>query len=304
MIPFAVGLVLAAIGGEMFVSGSVSLAQRLRIPSGIVAATIGAFASASPEFSVAIVAAVRGDPDISLGNAIGSNIVNLGLVLGITLLVKEIAVPRKTILRDFIAALAAPALMLALSLDGKLTRADGCLMLLIFGGWMAATVIEAARSRVDEPGQPLPKGWMTIAALATSVLLLAGAGKLLVEGALALSEALGLRAFVISSTLVAIGTDIPELAVSLAAIWRGRPDISLGAVLGSNVFNSLAVVGSAVVVRPFDAANSELRLGLAVGMLLLLCIWPSREGLIPRWRSAVLLGIYAAYVIAAGNLPQ
>jgi cation:H+ antiporter len=295
--PFVVGIVLAAIGGELFVTGAIGLAHRIRIPSGIVAATIGAIASASPEFSVAIAAAIRGDPGIALGNALGSNVVNLGLILGLTLAVTRIRISGRVIRRDFVAALAGPVLTLLLSFNGRLTRVDGGVMLLMFAIWIAATGLEAARHRANRQQQAPPNGLIMAAIFATSVLLLAGAGQFLVAAAIALGETLGLRPFVVSTTLVSIGTDIPELAVSLVAIYRGHPDISLGAVLGSNIFNSFAVVGSAALIHPFDVSNWGVRPGLAAGILLLLSIWPSRKGSIGRWRSSFLLGLYAAYVL-------
>jgi len=295
----ALGFALAAVGAEIFVRGAAGVAERMRVPPGVIAATIGAFASASPEFSVAIDAAVRGQPGVALGAAAGSNVVNIGVILGLTLLLSGGIIPRDMARRDLLVAASAPIVTLLLALKGTLTRVDGILLLVGFGLWLVANVIEVRRSRAAKPQERKSGARFPVVLFVIGLGLLAGAGELLVGAALDLGRLLRIDAFSISTTLLAVGTAVPELAVALIAAWRGHHDLSLGTLLGSNIINGLAIIGTVLAVHPFEVGNSGLRLALVCGAALVFCSWPSYAGLIPRWRAPVLLGLYLANVLIA-----
>lgn len=293
---FLAGLAAAAVGGDLFLRGVIELARALRVPPGVVGVTVAAFATSSPELAVAVTAAARGQPELSVGDSIGSNVVNAGLVLGLALLRAPLRVEGPSLARDRAAALAAPALTAALLADGALSRADAALLLAAFGAWLLTTVRGALRARdeepVDEAAQPLRTGIALVGGLAALV----GAGHLTVAGARGIGGALGLSAFTTGATLVAFGTSVPELATTLIAARRGHDDVSVGTLLGSNLFNGLFVVGVAGAIRPARPALAEVAAGLAFGLLTTLLMTPGPGGVLARGRGAALLLCYGAYV--------
>jgi cation:H+ antiporter len=293
------GMVCAGAGGELFVRGIVGIARATRIPPGIVAVTLAAFATSSPELAVAISAALAHAPEISLGDALGSNVVNVALILGLTALLAAIRSPRDSVRRDFPAAFLAPLLLAALAWDGVLSRADGVALLIAFTLWLVLTVIEAwrRRSAVEAVlGEARP--WRAVVQCAMGLALLVAAGRLIVLGAQGIAAVLGLDAFVIGATLVALGTSAPELATALIARWRGHDEIGLGTILGSNIFNGLFIVGVAATIWPIGIVWQEVAATLGFGMVALIAVFPGRAGIIGRGRGLLLLGTYALYLYA------
>ncbi|OGI40884.1 MAG: sodium:calcium antiporter, partial [Candidatus Muproteobacteria bacterium RBG_16_64_10] len=196
------GFVCAGAGGELFVRGIVGVARVTRVPPGIVAVTLAAFATSSPELTVAINAALARTPEISLGDALGSNIVNVALVLGLVAVVAAIRIPRDSVRRDFPAALLVPLLIGALAYDGTLSRTDGAALLVTFVLWLTLTIIEAWRRRSAAEavlGEPRP--WPAFAQCAMGLGLLVVAGRLIVFGAQGIAAIFGLDAFVIGAVL-------------------------------------------------------------------------------------------------------
>lgn len=291
------GIGCAVLGGDIFVRGVVSLAAWWRIPAGIIGATIAAFATSSPELSVAVNSALQGRPEIALGDALGSNVVNLGVVLGLALAFGAIAVDRGTLVRDIPMALAAPAVLGLLGLDGTLSRIDASVLIVIFLGWLAQTAF-AARTARDEVVAVLQE--RTHRSIVLSVVgglgLLILSGRLIVDGAAGISEALGWDGFVVGVVFVALGTSTPEIATMLAARMRGHDEVGVGTVLGSNIFNTLLIVGVAALISPITIGRSEIEVGIAVSMLVVLLAIPGRSGLLGRWRSLPLVATYLAMV--------
>ncbi len=293
------GALCAAAGGELFVRGAVGLARWARVAPGVVAATVVAFATSSPELSVAVNSALAGTPEVALGDALGSNVVNVALILGLAVAVAAIRSPRERVRRDFRVALLVPLAIAGLCLDGTLSRLDGVVLLAVFAGWLVATACEARRMR-SAAGQVLGakhRGVIVLSCVAGLALLVA-AGRLIVFGALGLASDFGIDAFIVGATLVALGTSVPELATAVIAQLRGHDEISLGAVLGSNIFNGLFIIGVAATMHPIGVAWRDVALALGFGVMALLLAYPERSGLIDRWRAAVLLGLYALYVLA------
>ncbi len=291
------GVVCAAVGGELFLRGAVGLAHWARISAGIIGVTVAAFATSSPELSVAIGSAVSGIPAISLGDALGSNILNIALILGVVLCIGSITADRTDLKRDYPVALLAPVLLGLLAVDGTISRIDGGLLLVAFTVWNVLVTLEVKKQRsAAEEIIGERRHWLAAALLVGGLLLLITAGRLIVTGATALATQWGLDAFVIGSVIVAIGTSVPELATSLTAKIRGHDEVALGTLLGSNIFNGLFIVGVAALIHPITVKWTEVSIALLFGLAVVGIVWPTRPGLLPRWRGLVLLAVYAAYV--------
>lgn len=297
------GLCCAGVGGEVFLRGAVGVARWLRIPAGIVGATVAAFATSSPELSVAVRAGLAGTPEVSLGDALGSNVVNVGLILGLALLLKPLQVHRAAIRRDFPVALAAPLVTGVLLYDGVLSRLDGAVMWLGFAVWVTFVTLEARRSRDTDVEDVLaPRNrWTMAPQLVAGLVLLVLAGRLIVDGAVPLASALGMSTFAVGATVVAVGTSVPELATTLLARMRGHDDVGLGTVLGSNIFNNLAIVGTAAVLHPISVSFAATGPALLMGCVMVAATYPLGTGLLRRKHGAALLVFYAVYVVAVAQ---
>ncbi|MFO0923797.1 MAG: hypothetical protein U0905_15055 [Pirellulales bacterium] len=291
------GVVFAGLGGELFVRGSVGLATWLRIPAGIVGATVAAFATSSPEFSVSISSSVAGTPEIALGDSLGSNVVNVGLILALALVISPIESPRGSIRRDYPIAFLVPVLTGLLFLDGQLTRIDSLILFSVFAIWIFLSVQEARRQRsaADEVlGEHKP--WRIVGACILGLAALVLAGNLIVLGARGIALSFGVSEFVVGATVVSIGTSVPELATTLIAKLRGHDEIGLGTVLGSNIFNGLFIVASAAFICPIQVEWKQIVIALVMGLLVLLPIFPPVSGLLGRRRGMILLMLYGVYL--------
>ncbi|QIN78406.1 sodium:calcium antiporter [Rubrobacter marinus] len=291
------GVLCAGLGGEIFVRGIVGVADWARVPPGIVAATFAAFATSSPELSVAVNAALEDAPNIALGDALGSNVVNVALILGATLLFSAIRAPRDSVRRDLPVALLAPVVVGVTVFDGEMSRADGVVLLGLFVAWLVAITFEARKQRsVADEVLGERSGPRAALLCAAGLALLVAAGRLIVTSAEQIAPALGLDYFVVGATVVAAATGTPELAVALVSALRGHEEVGLGTILGSNVFNGLFVVGLVTVLSPFRVAVDEVAVGLVFGLVTVAATWPGRDGLLGRRRGASLLALYAAYL--------
>lgn len=295
------GIACAALGGDLVVRGAVGLARAGRVSDAVIGATVAAFATSSPELAVAVSAAADGTPQIALGDALGSSVVNVALILGLALLLGPIQASRGTMRRDFPVALAVPAGTAMLCLDGELSRLEGVLLLGLFLAWLAAVMVQVRDERratgaSREAAATSPGRSLVLAA--AGLVLLAAAGQLIVESAQSIARDFGISEFVIGATVVAVGTSVPELATAVAARLRGHDEIGIGTVLGSNIFNGLWIVPVAAVIHPIRIAWSEVAAALAFGALVLILVFPPRSGLIRRRRGIVLLAAYGAYLAA------
>lgn len=291
-------IVLAAVGGEAFLKSILGAAIHLRVPKRVVAITLAAFATSSPELTVSSVAALAGEPQIGLGDALGSNVVNIALIFGLALLYGAVPTRRDDFGRDFYLALAVPVLTLVFVLDGQLARVEALLLLAVFAGWLALTLRQALRER-DAPaeldarelsaGRSLLLGALGLAALIA-------AGRLFVGGATGIASAFAVDTYVVGVVLVAIGTSLPELVTVLLSRLRGHDDVGVGTLIGSNLFNGLAIVGVAGTLHPITVPLAEVALTLACGIAALLLLRPDSRGLIGQGRGALLLLLYAGFV--------
>ncbi|MCU0310115.1 MAG: calcium/sodium antiporter [Acidimicrobiales bacterium] len=292
------GIAAAAAGGELFVRGAVGIAAWARVPAAIIAVTVAAFATSSPEFFVALSAAADDTSAIAFGDALGSNVANVGLILGLALLIRPLTAERATVRRDLPVAVAVPFLILALVADGTMSRLDGAVLLTVFAIWLGVTVRHARRARADsvEVLGERKRGRAVVVTL-VGLGLLVVAGRLIVVAAEAIGDSLGLDPFVVGATFVAFGTSMPELATVLAAGLRGHEEIGLGAIVGSNIFNGLWIVSVLTILRPFDVALGEVALSLVMGAVSILLLVPNRRLTLDRWRGGVLVGTYVLFTV-------
>jgi cation:H+ antiporter len=291
------GVVCAGIGGELFVRGAVGLAHWARVTPGIIGATVAAFATSSPELSVSINAALAGKPQIALGDALGSNVVNVALILGLALVISGIQSTRDSVRRDFPVALLIPIITGVLFLDGELSRFDGMLMLGMFIAWLVAAMIEARKQR-SAADQVLGahRGWRVALACVAGLAFLVAAGNLIVAGARGIALSFGIDEFIIGATIVAVGTSVPELATTIIARFRGHDEVGLGTILGSNIFNGIFIVAIAAFIHPITVAWREVAIALVFGFVALVFAYPTRAGFIERRRGVLLLVLYAVYL--------
>lgn len=294
----AMGILSAGIGGELFVRGVVGIARWARVSAGVIGATVAAFATSSPELSVAVTAAMAGKPQISLGDALGSNVVNVSLILAIALLISGMQYPRDSMKRDFSVALITPGIIGVLALDGLLSRLDGLMLLGMFFAWAAAVTLEARKQRNAIEVSDERHWWLAIILCCAGLVFLIVAGRLVVLGAKGIATSFGIGDFIIGATIVAIGTSMPEFATTVVSRIRGHDEVAMGTILGSNIFNGLFIVAIAAIISPISIDWLPVTTALALGTLSMALIWPTRNGHIPRGRGALLIALYIVYVVA------
>ena len=289
-------IALAGLGGDAFLKGVIGTATWLRLPPALIATTLAAAATSSPELSVSVIAALDGQPGIGLGDALGSNVVNIGLALGLGLLLGDMQTNWPDIRRELIFALFVPPITFVLALDGTLSRMDGALLLLLFGLWLTLGARQALEHRrLTATDTVMSRPWTSVLLSVGGLASLLLAGRLFVNAAGGISAAMGLSNYVIGATLVAIGTSLPELVTVLLSRWRGHQEVGLGTVLGSNLFNGLVIVGTAASIHPIIVAPASIAVALTAGLAALALIVPHRNR-ISRWRAAPLLLVYALFV--------
>lgn len=294
-------VLLSAAGGEAFLKGVLGVAGWLRVPKLLIATTLAAFATSSPELTVSSMAALADKPEIGLGDALGSNVGNIALILGLALLFGPIHVARGELGRDFVLALIVPLLTLLMALDGALSHLEGALLLVLFAGWMGLAIRAGRRKRSDAPAEDTENAARHGLAILYGVGGLAAlilAGRLFVTGANGIATAFGVHPYVIGALIVAIGTSLPELVTVLLSRLRGHDEVGIGTLLGSNLFNGLAIVGVAATIHPIVAPPLELAPAIGFGMLAVLLMIPGRNGHIGRLRGIWLLCVYVAFVWA------
>lgn len=294
----AAGFVMLAKGADWFVEGAAGIAIRFGIPQLVIGLTIVAMGTSAPEAAVSIAAALKGNADITIGNIVGSNILNILVILGLAAAIVPLAVAKSTVRIEMPFMLAVTALLFYQGRDGTITLADGGVLLLAFAVYMMYLYTMAMKSNVDtsadEPGLPLSR--CLLGATGGLVLIIAGSD-VTVGAATAIATYAGLSERFIGLTIVALGTSLPELFTSVAAARRGNADIAIGNIVGSNIFNILFVVGlSALIVDIPYAATFDFDTAVAIGAALLLWLCVLRTLRLQRWAGVVMLACYAAYL--------
>jgi len=302
------GLLLLVWSADRFVDGSAATARHFGMSPLLIGMVIVGFGTSAPEMLVSALAAVQNTPGIALGNAYGSNITNIALILGVTALIRPITV-NSQVLRKELPVLTAVTLLAAGQLwDGEISRGDALVLLGVFGVLMTWTIRQGLRSKPDtfgaEMNHALAKQTMPIGRalfrLIYGLVLLIASSRILVWGAVSIAHELGVSDLIIGLTIVAVGTSLPELASSVTAARKGEDDIALGNVLGSNLFNTLAVVGIAGAIRPMAAAPEVFSRDIPAMALLTLALFVvgigfHGPGRINRYEGLALLLAYVGY---------
>ncbi|RBI69397.1 calcium/sodium antiporter [Vreelandella sulfidaeris] len=310
------GVVLLLWSADRFIDGASAVAGHIGLPSLVIGMVIVGFGTSAPEIVVSIMAALDGNPELALGNALGSNIYNIGLIIGVTALIVPIAVHSKIIRRELPLLLLFGALAGVFFWNDQLGRWESLLLLLGFFGLMGWTTWAALRGRGDpsaeETKQTFSSPAMTLGRaifwLLVGLTLLLVSSRMLVWGAVSVASALGVSDLIIGLTIVALGTSLPELASSIAAVRKGEHDMAIGNVVGSCMFNLLAVVGIAGVIAPMEALSTEIMrrdwpvmMAMVVG-LFIMGYGVHGEGRINRIEASMLLlgvVVYNGWLISA-----
>ncbi|MGB4671045.1 MAG: calcium/sodium antiporter [Bacteroidaceae bacterium] len=337
------GLVLLFFGGDWLVNGGVTLAHRFRISPLVIGMTIVAFGTSAPELLVSMTSAIKGISGIAMGNVLGSNIANIGLILGLTAMLSPIATNNRKITANGVIMILASLLLLLFSLNNIISRVEGIVM---FSGLVVFTAVSIKRGRMsteknryvgnvenierrnvenvnigntgntegiegsenENSSSEIHKKemsvWTAILLVILSCLMLYLGAEFLVDGATSLAKALGVSDKVIGLTIVAIGTSLPELAASVAAALKKEMEISIGNIIGSNIFNILSVLGLSAFIRPIEFDFTQYRIDfmvmIAFATILVILIRP-RKGQSLLGRAAGML-MFAAYAVYAWTL--
>ena len=302
-----VGFVFLVWGADRFVHGAAATARNLGISPMIIGLTIVGIGTSAPEILVSAIAAWQGNPALGVGNALGSNITNIALVLGATALITPLLVKSETLRREYPLMFSIMLLALVLLIDGEMSRMDGWILMLGLGLMILWMVLQGLRRdhdpMEDEYEQEIPRISTPRALLwlALGMVLLLGSSRALVWGAVNIAHALGISDLIIGLTVVAVGTSLPELAASVISALRKEPDIAIGNVIGSNMFNLLAVLGLPGVIMPHALEPEVLSrdfpymIGLSIALFAMAYGFKG-DGRLNRWEGLLLLLAYFAYL--------
>lgn len=291
-------------GADGLVGGSARIAFKMGIKPLIVGLTIVAFGTSSPELVVSVNANLAGNSDITLGNVIGSNICNIGLIVGITALIKPINVSLQIVRKDIFIMCAVSVLPLIMLIDGQIGRVEGVILILLLVVYLWLLIFMTSKkgnlevdTEIDSIVKKSKPMWMNIAFIIGGLALLIVGADLFVEHAIEIARFFNVSESVIGLTIVAIGTSLPELATSVVASIKGESDISLGNIVGSNIFNILAILGIAAVIGPISFGNITY-IDLSIMLMFAVILLPlARTGfIIDRKEGIVLLLLYVGYI--------
>jgi cation:H+ antiporter len=323
IVAIVVGLVLLVWSADRFVDGAVGVAQFFGMSTFLIGMIIVGFGTSAPEMVVSVLSAMNNSPQLALGNAYGSNIANIALILGTTALIAPVVVKKQAMVRDIPILMAMTALTVVLLMDGNVSFVDGVVLLLAFVAVTTFNILAELHEKrkrkkakqADNAEENAPAEKVSIvksfAWLLVGLVLLIVSSRMLVWGAVYMAQALGVSDLLIGLTIVAIGTSLPELASSIAAARRGENDLAVGNVIGSNIFNTLVVVGLASVIAPIKAADPEVMsrdvpIMIALTLLLFFICIPfkkkngKRVSGFGRIGGALFLSLYIAYLVLLG----
>lgn len=280
-------------GAVWIVESAVRIAKRLGLSELIIGLTVVAIGTSAPEFAVTVGAALEGQGDISVGNVVGSNIFNLGFILGGVAVVRAICTTRTMVVRDGGMLIGTSLLLLLFLSDHQMSRLEGGILMMILVFYLGYLIWKKEPIEDEIPAGKFH--WWDIPRLAVGIALVVGSGHFLVESAVHLARLFGVSEWVIGVTIVAAGTSSPEFATSLIAVLRGRHGVSAGNLIGSDLFNLLGVLGLAAIIQPMQVdASAVSSILVLVGMVVLVVVFLMRTGWqISRWEGALLIAINA-----------
>lgn len=308
-----IGVVLLVKGADWLVKGSSSLARKHHISELIIGLTIVAFGTSAPELVVNTIAAFENHPDIVFGNIIGSNIINLFLILGIAGLITPIVVQRSTVWKEIPFSLVAAIILLILANNqfinpansNIVSRLDGFILLFFFIMFLLYIFRQTQKDKkIAHPETVFKSNWTIWGLIIIGLASLVIGGKLIVNSAVEIAHTIGISEKVISLTIVALGTSLPELATSAVAAYRKNNDIAVGNIIGSNIFNIFLILGVSALIRPvpYDPSfNFDLSVLMAGTILLFIAMFIGEKKKLNRWQAAILIIFYSGYTILLLN---
>ncbi|MCG3878143.1 calcium/sodium antiporter [Psychrobacter sp. Ps6] len=321
VIAILIGLAILVWSADVFIDGATALAKKFSVPSFLIGVLILGIGTSAPEMVVSVLAALEGSPELALGNAYGSNIINIALVLGATVLISPIIIRKGIVKRDLPLLLLITAIAAWQLRDGMLSQADGLILLVLLFAVLGLQIVLSIREGYHEHEDDIADGAdpdeteLSIArglgSLLLGMLMLVISSRAIVWGAVELATLWGLSELIIGLTIVAVGTSLPELVSSLSAARKGEHDMALGNIIGSNVFNTLAVVGLATVIAPISAdpvilSRDVMAMGLLTILLVALCVFAfttKRQFGRPSGASLVLFFVgYTAWLIQSVSI--
>ncbi|MCQ8104280.1 calcium/sodium antiporter [Methylomonas sp. SURF-2] len=305
------GLIILVWSADLFVEGAAAIARHLGMSPLLIGMLVVGFGTSAPELSVSALSALQGNPGLALGNGYGSNITNIALILGVTAIISPIAVHSQILKKELPILLLVTLFAFAQLHDGEFSRLDGVLELILFAGVMAWMTVQGMKQhRADSFEQEIEaeldahamsafQAWLWLIA---GLVLLVVSSRMLVWGAVSIATDLGVSDLIIGLTVVAIGTSLPELASSVMAARKGEHDLAVGNIIGSNLFNTLAVVGVAGAIQPMTIPAEIISRDWPLMTLLTLALFAmaydrNGNGSINRWEGGILLATYTAYTL-------
>lgn len=303
IILIAIGIVAVLYGADRMTEGAVSLAQRIGISELVIGLTIVAIGTSAPELFVSLMSAIKGTPDMAVGNVVGSNTFNTLLITGMAAAVTPIAISRVTVKRDLPIAFVASIALILVCLDKSIGRLDAVALFVMFIAFIVMTVRngangnQSAEETASADGKPTRSAWLSVALIIAGLALLIVGSQVFVSNASQLATALGISQAVIGLTIVAGGTSLPELATSIVAARKGQSAIAIGNVLGSNVFNILMILGLTGIIQPMNIEGITLiDLAIMLGGMVVLWLFSFTKLKVERWEGFVLIAIFIAYM--------
>ncbi len=295
-----VGFVMLVKGADWFVDGSAGIADRFGVPQLVIGLTIVAMGTSAPEAAVSVTAALKGSADITIGNVVGSNILNILIILGLTSVIIATAVAKSTIRIEIPYMIGITLLLLGLGITGnEVSRLEGVILWVFFLIYLGYLFVMAKKNKeeVAEENKEMPMWKLLIAAIVGLVLIVWGSD-VTVDAASAIAKYAGLSERFIGLTIVALGTSLPELFTSVSAAIKGKSDIAIGNIVGSNIFNILFVVGTAAIITPVVFMPNfviDTTIAILAGVLLLLCVLKTKK--LTRPAGIFMLVCYAGYFV-------
>lgn len=292
-----VGVALVLFGADRLTEGASALARRMNVPEIIIGLTIVAAGTSAPELFVSLVSALKGTPDLAVGNVVGSNTMNAMLIVGCAAMVAPMTISRSTVKKDIPFSVGASVLLILLAVDSFLGRVDGIILLLGFAVFMAYTLMQAKTGSTDEVQAETSPVWKNIVYLVGGLLGLVLGSNLFVDSASSVAYALDISEGVVGLTVVAGGTSLPELATSVVAARKGQSAIAIGNVIGSNVFNILLILGLTATISPMEIEGITT-IDMAVMLISVAFVWmfSFTRYTVERWEGAVLVVGYLVYL--------
>jgi cation:H+ antiporter len=312
-----IGLVLLLIGANYLIDSSVAIARKARVSNFIIGLTIVGMGTSMPELFVSVTSAFTGHGDVSMGNIVGSNICNILLILGLTATIFPFAIEKQQQLRDIPFCIFATLLVIFLSNDSiipgistnTLSRLDGIFLLVVFIGYLGYVIYNKAKNPQEAVAEAEEQatsslvgkaGWLLWTIAIGSLVVLIAGGELFLNSSISLAHAWGMSEAVISITIIAVGTSLPELVTAVIAAYKKNPQLALGDILGSNVFNALGILGIASVVKPlqlFDIGWVDYAMMLLAAVMVYLVIFTFKKHKFDRVEGIIFLLVYIVYTL-------